>query len=301
VNTPLGIVTVYRYASGQIRRQIVGRLGSDSWSSLGERRDNRLVRGCRNPESVSRALLGGLCLYLVSTAFATIPHLLPWEGWRRLGLTAGSGRLGDSDLGPSPEEASSSGSGGNLAELSAASEWCRWIAGGELSLSASLFSPTGFGLLVGVLGASTGTGVGNWVEAEFTDELHPTAEFVAAAALKEWRRREWVQTTDVEDKDEDEDEELPAFLHPAPEHRDTPVSTEFREVMARQVRRMLDLPEPMSSAGNYLAFRAWAFRPLHLSLRWAALGGFFTPLLFMASLLVEEHDGPGWSDHDSGS
>ena len=141
---------------------------------------------------------------------------------------------------------------------------------------------------------------------DLNEEPELTAEFVAASLIRhggQWQRRMVLPSETEEDEEDDEDDEVedagadhPVLLqHPdAPREHAAPVAPEYRDVMAKELGRLLALPGHENPAAPYLRFREWNFAPLGQLLQWSALAGSVAPVLLMAGSLAAQHAAPEW-------
>jgi len=317
-NTPIGLASVYRYVLGKIRRSIARRVVWGWLMTLAVAGVLLVVDRPADWIGAGIRLFGAsFILYALSAQLAMIPRLLPWSGWGRI-----SGMIGVSFVviviwllfclekeWMMPPEAV-----GQAFAILPQSAICRWIAGGDLPIKIILCGLAGGLLLGAALGSYYRDRSAEVGADEPSEEPELTAEFVAAAAIKDWRGRllkaSLAEDDEDEDSDEDDDEEEPSsrqgsepevvvkpplLLHPhAPRLHGEPVSAEFRLVMACEVRRLLDLPEGEGPGEEYRRFRGWTIPPIWRSARWAVLAGFLGPLFLFAALICREHHAPGW-------
>lgn len=172
------------------------------------------------------------------------------------------------------------------------SQVLHWVAGGGVFPWAPFLFCAG-GLLLAVSLAAERL----WDRGEaFADELPEEpqewrAESFAAAAAKEWHQvlqekaasyDEWdedVPAEDDEDAEENEEMRAPLYAHQdSPDEHNTPVTAEFRQVMAERLREQMELPdqELFSRAGLVESSRNIRLR---LMLRWGFVSGLLLPVL----------------------
>ena len=266
------------------------------------------------PEALARAVLGALCGFGLSAGIRAIPALLPWKGWGRIVRPLAAVALililweflGWGTRWPVP---SPSLLGHWLSHLPH-SALCRWIAGGDTPGQVVAWSTAFSALFALALWQTYRDRSGEIESDEIMEGSELTAEHVAASLIRhggQWQRMLVPRPgsdEEFEDDDDDEDESSqdngrndPEVLlhHPdAPREHAAPVAPEFREAMAKEVRRLLTLPAAEGPAARYLMFRGWNFAPLGRLLRWSALAGAVAPVLFMAGSLASQRGTPPW-------